>query len=148
MLAATFALLGVVVGGVLNGLVAWRLEEMRNRRAARVSARLIGDHLARIGNSLELATSEAAAARGRPENLPLIDREDAEMLLADWAQHRERLATTFSTDDWQAVADSIVLVRTVVELPNDAKVRRLVRAAAITHVHDIQKALGALRAAE
>jgi hypothetical protein len=58
------------------------------------------------------------------------------------------LATTLSTDDWQAVADSIDLVRIIVGMPDDAKVLRLVQAGAVGHAQTVEKALAALRTAE
>lgn len=46
MTAAVFGLIGVIVGVVLNALVAYTLEKQREKRAVRAAARLLLDPFA------------------------------------------------------------------------------------------------------
>jgi hypothetical protein len=112
MLAAVFGLVGVVIGGLLNGAVNWRLERARERLAARASARLLSDSLARLDKSLPLMKRASSVQIVHP---------DVGASLDDWAQHRERLAPVLSIAQWTAVADCVPLLR---ELDATAELER------------------------
>jgi hypothetical protein len=92
--AAIFGLVGVVVGGVLNGLVNVLLQGRADRSTQRSAALLVRTELVR-SSSLALA-----AAQRPPEELPQLQNITPVL----WQSQRATLARGFSDDDWTVVA--------------------------------------------
>jgi hypothetical protein len=101
--AAIFGLLGVIVGGVLSGLVTWRIERLRERQEARAAARLahveLGD--ARSG-------FDAYAFRPGPDTMVQLVS-----LLVDnvWHEQRGVLARVLDPAEWLAVSAAYAQIR-------------------------------------
>jgi hypothetical protein len=93
MTAALFGLLGVVVGGVLNGTVAWRLESARSMRTARGAARLVRDEL----RGIEREFSFAAGIRARGKDILALPT-------TDWEKYRAALAESLTAEQFDAVS--------------------------------------------
>ena len=96
MTAAIFGLLGVIVGGVLNGVVTWRIERFRKRQEARAAARLANVELGDARSGFD-----AYAFRPGPETMVRLVS-----LLADdaWRDHRGVLARVLDPPEWLAVS--------------------------------------------
>jgi hypothetical protein len=105
MTAAIFGLLGVIVGGVLNGVVTWRIERARERGDARAAARLVIEELGvarggfivyafRRGRELEF---EQPHSRAFDELVSQL-HDDA------WREHRAILARALDAPGWFAVS--------------------------------------------
>lgn len=104
MTAAIFGLVGVIVGGVLNGLVSYWLERQREQRAVRAAARLLMDPLQAIDGELDLVFATREWSVLRHKELEAVD--------ALWLQHRGLLAShNAPLDDWQAVGGAFQAVR-------------------------------------
>ncbi len=94
MTAAIFGLLGVIVGGVLNGVVAYWLERRREVREAIVGARLVRHELDLIRGDFEHFLRE-----NRGSAMPRVPiRHPA------WDAHREILARVLPAPDWEMVS--------------------------------------------
>lgn len=52
MTAAIFGLLGVIVGGILNGVVSWQVQRVQTRSSARAIARLVYDDFLHMQSTL------------------------------------------------------------------------------------------------
>ncbi len=94
MTVAIFALVGVIVGAVVNGAVTAFLQRRANWYERRSAARLVRSELVHF-RSLALE-----AARRPPENLPQL--RDATPIL--WQGHRAVLARALRDEDWELVA--------------------------------------------
>jgi hypothetical protein len=94
--AAIFGLLGVIVGGVLSGLVTWRIERFRERQQARAAARLA--HV-EIGNAR--SGFDAYAFRPGPDTMAQLVS-----LLADdvWREQAGVLARVLDPPECLAVS--------------------------------------------
>src|SRR6266540_237945 len=90
MTAAIFALLGVVVGGVLNGAVSYTLEARREGKAVRAAARLLHADLSAARTSLALAAVNRDWGPLRIAPGPL----------SSWERHHELLAARFPNEGW------------------------------------------------
>lgn len=103
MTAAIFGLLGVIVGGVLSGLISWRIERSRERREARAAARLVGVELGRArGGFVSYAILRGAKVpyeRAFPQLVSVLG-DDA------WRQHSGVLARTLDPPAWRTVANA------------------------------------------
>jgi hypothetical protein len=98
--AAIFGLLGVIVGGMLNGLIAWRLERDRDRVTSRAAARLV---------MAELDDADSQADFG----LGIGDLADwGRPLLSDkaWRGNSAQLARTLDDETWRFVVASYELM--------------------------------------
>lgn len=103
MTAAIFGLLGVIVGAVINGVVATVLQRRTERADQRSSARLVRSELIRF-------RSLAIEARGRsPEHLPQLH----DMTPVIWHDNRAVLARALADEDWAAVAGAYAHVDAV-----------------------------------
>ena len=94
MAAAIFGLLGVIVGGVMNGLVTAVLQRRTERSDQRSAARLVRSELVAC-RALALE-----AGRRSPEDLPQL--RDATPVL--WQTSRAVLARALTDDHWALVA--------------------------------------------
>jgi len=89
MIEAILALVGVVVGGTLtSGTTMW-IEHMRERRDARVAARLVFEELLTSVTVLRHVLN-SQAARALSTGLPM----------EVWHEHRAVLARTLSGQEW------------------------------------------------
>ena len=102
MTAAIFGLVGVVVGGVLNAVVAAVLEDRRAARARRTSARLVAEEIQSNGRTLWACNESGLwlAMRSHP------------LRFGTWETHAEVLAG-LPYDDWVKVAEAIRLTAQV-----------------------------------
>jgi hypothetical protein len=92
--AAIFGLLGVIVGGVLNGLVSARLQRSAQQTDCRAGRRLVRSELVFF---LGAATR---MAHNRPDELPQLRRASTEL----WQSNRSILARSLTDEDWDSVA--------------------------------------------
>jgi hypothetical protein len=97
MTQAAFGLLGVIIGGVLTGFVGFVAERQRDRRLARVSARIVREHL--LG---AMRAGEDYLA-GRPSSL----RATADALVAAWRDERRALAVVMDYEPYAEVAAGV-----------------------------------------
>ena len=105
MTAAIFGLLGVIVGGVLNALMAAWLERRRARAEVRSACRLLHTEFLRA----KVVLSDLSTGAVRDEELKPADwgRKPA-----DWGQFRGILATTLRPDEWGHVASGLLAIET------------------------------------
>ena len=93
MTAALFGLLGVIVGGVLNGVVAQVIARRQEAAGGRVAARLVGHELGLLCGEFEHMQKFGVAAGLVP--VPIRTPE--------WDQHRTTLAGVLSDEAWEVV---------------------------------------------
>jgi len=94
MTAAIFGLVGVIVGGVINGAVTAVLQRRTEGSDRRSAARLVRSELVRF-RSLALE-----AARHSPEHLPQLHQTTPVI----WESYRAVLARALANEDWVLVA--------------------------------------------
>ncbi|MEA2493953.1 MAG: hypothetical protein QOJ29_1864 [Thermoleophilaceae bacterium] len=94
MTAAIFGLLGVLVGGILNGVVSLALDGVRARRAARGSALLVMEQL--IPTIAALRMTGEMPVWGMLMQ-PGVGRRDA------WDEHKATLQVVLSPEEWQVL---------------------------------------------
>jgi hypothetical protein len=92
--AAIFGLLGVLVGGVLNGVVQWRLEVAGTRAAARGARRLVAEEL--VGD-----LSKIVSSIGNATTTLLHELEHG-----TWSEHKATLANATEDDDWFQIIEA------------------------------------------
>jgi DNA-directed RNA polymerase subunit K/omega len=97
-----FALAGVIIGGVLNGVVTAEIEKRRAARESWVAARLIMDDLMFIHVYLTSCLQQMKWAGG----WSLLNAET-------WGLQRERLATALEFNDWSAVIRAFAKARLI-----------------------------------
>lgn len=96
MTAAIFGLLGVVMGGVLNGAVArWQARRAESDEL-RAAARLL------MGDLLQLHTYIYELADGQPVERPVVRY---------WEEHAALFARTLSIRDWYAIGGGAKMLR-------------------------------------
>src|SRR3954452_16230932 len=93
MTAAIFGLLGVFVGGVVNGVIAWRLERLRELRNALAAARLV--HFELVANLEMLAYANNLGPRFYPM-LKAIE-------WSRWTEETALLARELDDNEWLAI---------------------------------------------
>ena len=103
MTAAIFGLLGVIVGAVINGVVATVLQRRTERADQRSAARLVRSELVRF-RALAIEAGQRS-----PEHLPQLH----DMTPALWHDHRAVLARALEDADWAAVASAYAHVDAV-----------------------------------
>ena len=94
LITAGGALLGVIIGGVLNWVVQRAAERRRQQAEARAGVRLVDLDLRESANSLERANTDFW-----PQGMSLPT--DA------WRTYREVLAITLESRDWKALAEAV-----------------------------------------
>lgn len=90
------ALLGVIVGGLINWQVQRRNEDRRAARLAQAGARLVGRDLA-----------NAAAVLRATEEDQWVWRRSQEIGVTNWHDYREALAVYLRPEAWDALADAV-----------------------------------------
>jgi len=94
MAAAIFGLIGVIVGGLMNGVVSWLAQRRKDEATALSAKRLVANEL---GTWITLA--QAAAARS-PDQLPQLHNPAPKT----WQSNRGVLARAVSDADWALLA--------------------------------------------
>jgi hypothetical protein len=105
MTAAIFGLIGVLVGGVLNGAVSWLIELSRQRDAARASARLLSHELRGNLRVLDEAIGLVGKSKERPEAAADKLRELSQ---TQWTEHKSRLAQGLRAEDFELISGAYV----------------------------------------
>jgi hypothetical protein len=90
------ALLGVIVGGLINSQVQRRNEDRRAATLAHAGGRLVARDL-----------EGAAAVLRATEEDQWVWREGREIEPASWTDYREALAVELGPEAWEAVADAV-----------------------------------------
>jgi hypothetical protein len=108
---AVLPLIGVVIGAVLGGGVAFLLDRRREQRAARAALRLVVEELRRT----RLSWGRVAGEWKEAPTAETADRLIAELqgkrwATAQWKNHQEVLAASLSRENWEAVADAYQLI--------------------------------------
>jgi hypothetical protein len=96
---ATFTLLGAVIGVILSGVVADRVERARENRAASAAARLVHAELVGVASQLKVAIDLASP-------LPFVEEFASEA----WQEMRPVLAKADATT-WEATSVAYAHVR-------------------------------------
>lgn len=96
MSAGWFALAGVLIGGLLNGWVAWLLHHLNVRADARVAALLVSEEL--MGSMPPLLTLKEQQVWGTLRNARGFGRRTA------WDQARSTLGHSLSADGYMTLA--------------------------------------------
>lgn len=96
MTAAIFGLLGVVVGGVLNGAIASRQAARQQSNQVRASARLLA---ARLLESWDEARDTYANGHWSPEPMDAPSRA--------WVEDEELFAASLRQPDWEALRHAV-----------------------------------------
>jgi hypothetical protein len=105
--AAIFGLVGVVVGGLLNGGVTWVVERLRGKSAARVEARLLFTLL--LDGEISLRQTAAKGKPAVPRDLgPRIRDLDL-----------RTLASEVDDNTWIDIATAVYLVEMGSDLSDD-----------------------------
>jgi hypothetical protein len=91
---AVFGLIGVVVGGVLTGAVAYVLERRRETREARIARRIMR---AQFGQALK-AVDDGLKGKNWPPGW------DDKRWSDSWVAHRQALAAKMDDDDFATLA--------------------------------------------
>jgi hypothetical protein len=134
MTAAIFGLLGVLIGGVLNGVVSWLVELSRQRDAARASARLLSHELRANQRVLDDAITLIGKSKQQPE--AAADKL-GELSQAQWTEHKSRLAQGLRAEDFDVISGAYLNLYKI-----DAAARRLRGLAAAETVKNTRKEQG------
>ena len=102
MTEAIFGLVGVVVGGLLSGGVAYVMERRREQHATRAAARLLAEELRRAISFIHGVL--------RPVDSDWQSRAFAELDLEVWKQNRVLLASALAEEAWTDVASAFEIV--------------------------------------
>ena len=94
MTTAIVGLVGVIIGGIINGAVTALLQRRTERADRRSAARLVRSELVRF-HSLALE-----AARRSPDDLPQLRNATPTL----WQGHRATLARALGDEQWELVA--------------------------------------------
>lgn len=104
MTAAIFGLLGVVVGGLLNGYVSSRAERRRDRAEGRAAARLLERELQSALGGIRAWCEKTSSADPLPEDV---------LRFPAWKRYHLVAARSLPADDWDTVSDAYLLLYTV-----------------------------------
>ena len=104
MTTAIIGLVGVLVGGLINGFAAAVAERRRDGRACRATSRLLGREL----TGALYGVREWRRCNHVPDQL----RDDV-LRFPAWKQYHEVAARTLPPDAWEAVSDAYLLLYTV-----------------------------------
>jgi len=91
MTEAIFGLIGVLIGGLLNGGVTYLTERRRQAGDAKVAARLVADELE--VNEVALGSCE------KQKSLSIMSRAS----VSEWRKHRGTLAAALTDDEWRSL---------------------------------------------
>lgn len=105
MAEAIFGLIGVIVGGLLNGGITWLTERKQQRAGAKTAARIVIAEIRDNERTLELALEK--------RNWDYL--KDAVSLQAG-TEHRASLAGTLNDDGWLAFDHYYARIRELVKL--------------------------------
>lgn len=100
---ALIALLGVVIGGFLQGGVNWVLARREEKRALKVSARLVLSDLDEAHGWIEFALDENSWGA-------LIGRQ---LRPSTWADNRDKFAAALPDEQWDVLWESIKMTADV-----------------------------------
>jgi hypothetical protein len=103
MAEAVFGLLGVLVGGLLNGGVAWIGERRRLKAEAKVAARLVASEV-----EVNVIAVESALKRSKLVQLDLGSR-------AQWGKNRAILAAVISDEEWSGLDNFYMLLELLMD---------------------------------
>lgn len=107
MTAAVFGLIGVVVGGVLNGLVALVMDGRRDARAVMGAARLVLEEVSGFS-----ATYSTALEQGTWSTIPQWP-----LRLGQWEEYRTLIASRVSSSsEWRKLSAPFLDAREINEL--------------------------------
>src|SRR5690349_13209691 len=95
IISAAGALIGVIIGGLVNWQVQRRAETRREATLARAGARLIGMELVVAEGFIAAAVESEVWAKSSAFGIP------------SWASYREVLATTLDNGQWHALATCV-----------------------------------------
>ena len=102
MLPAIFGLIGVIVGGFLNGAVQWKIASRAERRASRAAARLVMDDLLQVEGEIDQALEDGVWG----------DLAASPPTLEAWTEHRTTL-TSLPFRDWAMITNAVSFARNV-----------------------------------
>jgi hypothetical protein len=105
MTEAIFGLIGVIIGGLLNGGVTYLTAKKQRQTEALIGARLIHSEI----ESNQLATQLSLEAK-------TWDHFRFGIKIDDWLTHREALAGVLNDVDWSALDDYYASARTSAQL--------------------------------
>ena len=114
---ALFPLIGVLLGGLLAGGMAFLLERARDRRSARAAALLVSDEMKGIWTTLDISVGNF---RGE-----FVGKAGDEWDTSQWDAHRAALAAGLAPEVWGSIANSYRLLRS---LPKGAQAGGLLAA--------------------
>jgi hypothetical protein len=123
MTEAIFGLAGVALGGLITGGATYLAARRSERLEARASARLLQGELQLVAYKLDRQlqamkrVAERESERGNPPR-PRDARATrsrgrhwlAQFSMAQWQEHRSRLAHVLDTDDWYAVSSAYAAI--------------------------------------
>jgi hypothetical protein len=98
---AIFGLVGVVVGAVISGGVAFFMERRRDRQKARASARLLEEELEPFVGALYQL--RASLLKENEAAFQVFIGQWNSFTLDLWTSRREALATTLAIEEWYSV---------------------------------------------
>jgi hypothetical protein len=99
MTAAIFGLVGVIIGGLINAVVAAWQARRADKASARTGARLVALELGDVAAVLMLNPGAAAHQEGRQQ---FSD--------AAWHAYRDALARTLSDEDWDVLTQAYEVI--------------------------------------
>jgi hypothetical protein len=99
MTAAIFGLVGVIIGGLINAVVAAWQARRADKASARTGARLVALELGDAAAVLMLNPGAAAHQEGRQQ---FSD--------AAWHAYRDALARTLSDEDWDVLTEAYEVI--------------------------------------
>jgi hypothetical protein len=153
-LAPVAALVGVVIGGLLNAALTDASERRRDRAAAAVAARLVTDELRLIRDTIASALEDgrwgAILDPGLPYSRGLwaVEHREGKRPDAAWPESASALARALTAAEWEPVSTAYALVdRLGLRFWTDEPDRELtddVRAAFADVIEAVPSALDAL----
>ena len=131
-LAPVAALLGVIVGGVLNAIVSAEFERRRELAAGAVGARMVRDELELVGDTVRAALREGRWGPILDPGLPYarglwaVEHRKGKRAESAWVTHSGALARCLTYEEWETVSAPYDIVdRTSLRLWTDQPDRDL-----------------------